>query len=221
MAYIGYEDIPARTINYRIVPALRKYYRADGTFDLFDLKKYQANCIHYLANLGEAGINVDNSESISMGDYNLNDSETNPSFRSSFTMLNLYKTGNISTPNYGWSISFILDLNNSAGLYPYYLIYENKVPGGNNNYSYGSISLRIRDTEEDEVLVQKRGYNLGSISWSLDYGKPSKVMDYKDYEYIRSSWQNGSATGAAFDINFRAYFIHRFSEEHPLYRYYR
>ena len=48
VAYVEYEDLVPAKVNYRIIPKLRKYYRADGTFDLFDISKQQICCFEFL-----------------------------------------------------------------------------------------------------------------------------------------------------------------------------
>ena len=222
MAYIGYEDIPARTINYRIVPTLRKFYRADGTYDLFDIRKRQANCIYHLASRNEAGLRVASSGITSFGEYNINGGDTNANYVSTFTEINLYKGG--ANAQYGWGIHLILKLDNSAGLYPMYLGFNGaKGPVGMaSTWSYGGVFVYNISTGSEDMLVGwKSAYNKTGPVWSAPVSSPVSMPDYKDYSYIRAGWNNGSAQGIAYWTSFTAYFIHRYSVEHPLYRYYR
>lgn len=219
MAYIGYEDIPARTINYRIVPALRKFYRADGTYDLFDIRKRQANCIHNLVNVGEAGIRTatSNNNPVQYGMYELANGINR---NSTFTEIDLYKNAGMVISEYApvsYGIYFKLNLNNRAGLYPAYFNYK-----GNSGYhnSYGGVFVHNNSTGQDDQIVSGRlNFNM---TWTASVNSPASMWDYKDYEYVKTEWTNGSAgPGWTVTISFTAYFIHKYSVEHPLYRYYR
>lgn len=221
MAYIGYEDIPARTINYRIVPALRKFYRADGTYDLFDIRKRQANCIHHLVNKGEAGLRVATSGGTHFGEYTLGGGNTNPNYVSTFTEINLYKDYSSPSAQYGWGIHLMLKLDNSAGLYPMYLGFDGR--HSTYTWAYGGVYAHRISTDKDEAIsaVYGTAYNMSGPVWSAPLTSPASMPDYKDFSYVKASWNNGSANGGAYSTNLRAYFIHKYSVEHPLYRYYR
>ena len=129
MAYVGFEDLPARVINNRIVPRLRKYYRDDGSFDLFDVWNLQANCLHFLATRGEAGAYTGRPGGgwgdwvwCSYGQYSLDNSgvSVEPTFH-------YFDIGKADPTLYGGKseTTVLLNLTNSAGLYPYFVYVRN------------------------------------------------------------------------------------------------
>lgn len=221
MAYTRFEDIPARVIQNRIVPRLRKYYRADGSFDLFDVWNLQANCLHFLATQNEAGAYTGRPGggwgdwvTCSYGQYSLDNSgvSTSPSY-------NYFDIGKADHTLYGAKseTTVILKLNNKAGLYPYY-VYLRNYSEHNSGNSY--IWVYRKSTSSDVVVAG--GENNRDFSWTLPISSASSIYDWKDYEYIRV--RSLSTDGSKYTGNWsrvRMGFIHRYPIDHPLYRYYR
>ena len=219
MAYIGFEDIPAKTIGKRIVPALRKYYRADGTYDLFDLYNYQQNCMHYLSTVNEAGLicTWDYTNTIAeLGTYNIDPVYSTFTNTSTFNQLSISHSNGVHYAGRS-KTAFTLKFDNRAGLYPYIINCKNASGhGGGGSYVY----LKKKGESEEQLVVGGKGNR--EITWSPEFGIPSQMYDWKDYDYIASL--SLALDGTKFTYAYthlKLSFVHRFTDDHPLYRYYR
>lgn len=214
MAYIGYEDIPARVINNRIVPRLRKYYRADGTFDLFDIYNKQQNCLHFLADRGEASLYAaDRYGDYSLGVYNT--TITWGSDSSTFNDISVYRRSAYSYNAY-CRCAFRLKLNNCAGLYPYVIYLQSS-----SDHGAGGSYVRLRNKNGGESVISGGGGNR-SLTWSPEFGNAANMLDWKDYDSI--SGEASSADTSKFvraETWMNVSFIHKFTNDDVLYRYYR
>lgn len=219
MAYVAYEDLTPARVNYRVVPKLRKYYRADGTFDLFDINKRQMCCFRFLASKNEFGFNVGRSDfTASFGRIG-----TNPGIggalgnKCTLTGMNFIVQSAVSK-GAAAGHDLLLKINNSAGYYPYYV-----VSGAQAGHYYGSTFIKLYDSSGSEKKVVKSSpYANTSLSYSMTFNTPSTLWDYKDYNYVRL--YGYAADGTKFVVaytNLQVYGIHKFNDNHPLYRYYR
>ena len=212
MSYIGFENIPARTINRRIVAPLRKYYRADGSFDLFDINNPQMCCMKYLADRNEAGVLLGRTEGISLGTWSFNYNWG--ANESTFNTLGIYRADNYAYNSHSTS-AILLKTDNSVGLYPY-IIYLRNYSEHNSGWAY----IRGIKNDGSEVTFTGGGGNQ-EITWSPTLNNAATMMDWKDYDRFYA--QCYSSDGSKYTGNWtrlRATFIHRFTEDHPLYRYY-
>lgn len=214
MAYIGFEDIPARTINNRIVPTLRKYYRADGSFDLFDIYNKQQNCIKFLTDRGEAALYAaDRQGDFSLGTYNT--TITWGSNSNTFNQINMYRYSGYSY-NARCRCAFRLQLDNVAGLFPYIVYFR--------AYSDHNASSRYVEAirSNGASITLAGGGGNGTVTWSPEFGNATQMIDWKDYQQIygyADAVDTSKYVRAETWINVS--FIHRFSADHPLYRFYR
>ena len=217
MAYVRYEDVPARVFNNRVVPALRKFYRADGTFDLFGLNNLQANCMHYLAEKNEAALYCSRppaglSTQYPLGTYTVTPTSNN----STFVTINL--THYDGTLYAGWSQnSFKLKLDNSVGLFLYKVYMQSY-----SDHNGGERTLKLYNSSGAVLkTLINQSYN-GEVTWTAPVGDASQMPDWKDYSYIDGcvrSWDGSKYTGNSTHI--QLYFIHRYTDAHPLHRFYR
>ena len=224
MAYTSYELLPARTINNRIIPRLWKLIRSDGTFDLYSLASYQHNCVQYLASVNQAGVfcgRFDYDNIRNFGEYVINTNNSNFT-RFSISMYDGTKYG--SVPH----CCFRMKLNNNANLYPYTI--------SGYNYSDKNAGARILQVYNGSSWVVKTGggYNQGNWGggsnsdrkeatlWSMNLSNLSSVFDWKDYSELHVMFRavdKSKFTGAGTSLSIG--FIHRFTDGHPLHRYYR
>ena len=217
MAYVAYEDLTPARVNYRVVPKLRKYYRADGTFDLFDINKRQMCCFRFLASKNEFGL------TLGRGNYNtsfgtISTSSAYASFSNkctlttmNFTLQSILSYGAIA----GHDLK--LKLNNSAGYYPYYVATKN---ASDHNVGNGYIYLYNNSTGTETVIAGGSGNR--TLSHNTTFNTPSTLWDYKDYNYVRLHGYAVDTSKFIYAlVSFQVYGIHKFNDEHPLYRYYR
>ena len=212
MAYTKCETINPRHIGNRIIPAMYKLSRADGSFDLFIKNSLQANCIQYLCNKQQAGVFAGRENSDAIRDYGEFSISTN---NSDFSKLSTYcydGTLYYSVPK----CSFRLKLNNSANLYPY------KISGRcYSDHGGGQRSLRVYDGKSWISKSYGEGnWGLGDL-WTFNLSDLSTVFDYKDYPEMNvhfRAWDGSKYTGA--NCTLEVSFIHRLTDGHELYRYY-
>jgi len=212
MAYVAYEDIIPKKINYRIVPRLRKYYRADGTFDLYDITRRQVSCFRYLVNKGEAGFFIGRSGGASWGTYSLSLSYNWSSLTSLYVSREDH-TGHNAVCTH----DLLLRIDNSAGLYPYYVYTKN---WAEHNAGEGYIYL-YNNASQSQVVYAGGGGNR-ELSKGSTWNSPSTLLDPRDYAYVRlyGTSADGTKHTTASSV-IQIYFIHRYNTESPLYRYYR
>ena len=213
MAYTSYEILPARTINNRIVPRLWKLIRNDGTFDLYCLSSLQHNCIQYLTTRNEAGVcscRWNSSDKLSLGEWNVESNDN------SFIKLGLYR--NDST-RYGAipHTAFRLKLNNKANLYPY------KIEGYcYSDHNGGDRQLQVYNGSSWITKVSGSGNYAQNTLWQMNLSDLSSVFDWKDYSQLWvmcRAWDTSKFTNAQSRVNVT--FVHRYTDGHPLHRYYR
>lgn len=217
MSYVAYEDLVSARVNYRIIPRLRKYYRADGTFDLFDINLRQMSCFRFLASKSEFGFIMGRSNpTASFGTISIEGSGGFQILRnfSTLTMLDFYTENR--TP-YGASSGYdlILKIGNSTGYVPVFVSAYNF--GGKGSSGYINIydnsggSTRLRDVKNDSAQ-----------SYSTSFNSPSTLWDYKDYSHVRlHGYAEDRSKYTATSAHVKVYGIHKFNDEHPLHRYYR
>lgn len=217
MAYVEYEDLVPAKVNYRIIPKLRKYYRADGTFDLFDISKQQICCFEFLKNKGDFGLAMGYGEQLSsfgtvFTNYGPRDRLDN------YSTLMYMDFFSISRQSYGARIGqdLRLKLNNKAGYYPYYVFTYNY---GDHNEGNGGIYLGNSSSGEVPILG---GSGNRTLYYVMNFDVPSTLLDYKDYEYVRlHGYAYDTSKFVRADVRLQVYGIHKFSDDHPLHRYYR
>ena len=223
MAYTKCETINPRHIGNRIIPAMYKLSRADGSFDLFIKNSHQANCIQYLCNKQQAGVFAGryNSDDIrGLGEFSINTDSSN------FTKLSMQVYDGTLYNSIPYC-SFRLKLNNNANIYPYQI--------SGYNYSDKNAGARILQVYKGSSWITKAGggYSQGNWGggsnsdrkeatlWSFNPNNLSTIFDWKDYSEIRVMFRavDGSkftGSGTSLTVNF----IHRLTNDHELYRYY-
>lgn len=216
MAYVAYEDIIPKKVNYRIVPRLRKYYRADGTFDLYDITRRQVSCFRYLASKGEAGFFIGRSGGAGWGTYYIDLSNVWSSNWSSLTSLYVSREDHTGY-NAVCTHDLLLRIDNSAGLYPYYVYTRNY-----SDHNAGSGYIFLYNNASQSQVVYAGGGGNQALSKSSTWNSPSTLLDPRDYAYVRL--YGNSADGSKYTTalsTVQIYFIHRYNTESLLYRYYR
>lgn len=217
MTYVAYEDLTPARVNYRIIPKLRKYYRADGTFDLFDINRRQMGCFRFLASKREFGFVMSRSNPIaSFGTISIPGSWGWYSVAnySSLTILDFYEEDR--TP-YGAISGYdlVLKINNSTGYVPVFVSAYNYGDHGSSGY----IDLYYTSGGSTRLRSVANG---STQSYSTTFSSPSTLWDYKDYSSIRlHGYAVDGSKYTATAMRARVYGIHKFNDEHPLYRYYR
>ena len=212
MAYVAYEDITPKKVNYRIVPKLRKYYRADGTFDLYDITKRQMSCFRYLVSRGEAGFFIGRSGGAGWGTYSLDLSWNS----SALTYLYVSREDH-TRYNAVCTHDLLFKMDNSAGLYPFYVYTRNFA-----DHSIGSGYIFLYSNASHSQFVYAGGGGNQTLSKAANWNSPSTLWDPRDYYYVRlygNAVDGTKYTTASSTIQIQ--FVHRFSVESPTYRYYR
>lgn len=213
MAYTSYEILPARTIKNRIIPRLWKLIRDDGTFDLFCLSSLQHNCIRYLASINQAGAfagRYDSDNVRNLGEYSVSADNSN------FTDFSIYMydgTRYGSVPN----CSLRLVLDNKANIYPYSISGHNQ-----SDHNAGTRILRLYDGNTWSTKIQGSNNWGASELWKFDLANLTSVYDWKDYKELDVMFRardTSKFTGANASLTVK--FVHRYSDGHPLHRYYR
>lgn len=222
MAYIYYEDVKPALIHRRIVPRLRKYYRGDGTFDLFDVNNLQMNCLYSLAQQGYAGLECyrkTNKNHVAYGSYILNNVVSaqyilNTS-SSDFNTVGLYFKNTVRYGAYSFS-GFILNLNNPVGLYPHSITLTSTCdhPGGDLREI-----IAIGDNQT-KTISYTTGSN-GSSTWNSLEGSIENMLDPTDYtDFYATCYADDGSKFTSAQTWLTAKFIHKFGNGHSLHRYY-
>ena len=228
MAYVAYEDIRPVQAGYRIIPRLRKYYRADDTFDLFDITKRQMCCFRYLASKSEFGLFFGRADSnVSFGTISLSGSPF-IAYTNKSTLTSLVLTG-VSQIEHSAIVGYdlILKIDNSAGYFPCYVRGIKNSAAGRDHPSFGYGYMSIYDNSIGSLKCIAGSTNPDDnvnrdLSYNVDFNSPSTLWDYRDYDYIKLHGYGYDTSKYAYAAaQVVVYGIHKFSVEHPLYRYYR
>lgn len=234
MAYTEYEDVTPKQVNYRIIPRIRKYYRSDGTFDLFDISRNQVNCVKFLAGMSEAGFFIgrgrwqDQGGNATFGTYSIDKNyqgETDVGVfttdnRSTLTQLNVYRSDGRHYAGVA-GCQFLIKLNNSAGLYPYYISCT-----GAADHNGGEGCIRLYTTSGSFYYYAGteglRNKVQGDMSKFMSFNSPSSFWDYKDYNYVEViNFAVDTSKFTSTRVSLIVQFIHKFDVSHPFYRYFR
>jgi hypothetical protein len=163
--------------------------------------------------LNEAGAvstRWNSSNQISLGEWNIDDNQSN------FIDLNLYRHDNArynAIPHTAFKIKF----DNSAMLYPY------KIEGYcYSDHNGGDRQLQVYNGTNWITKVSGGGnFSLGTL-WQLNLEDLSTIFDWKDYEQLWvmcRAWDGSKFTNAQSRV--KVSFVHRYTDGHPLHRYYR
>lgn len=180
MAYIRKEELPARHIGNRLIPPLTKCYRADGSFDLFDMANAPFN-VQWLCQRKYAGyrcIRCNGTLNIecSFGEY------SNAGEGYSGTINTVYLDYYASSGKYGGAACtsvLKLMLDNPLGLTPSYLWVQTGANGDDDNA--GATIIRTVDYNDAIIMNKYSGSRGSSQTWDNRSNLP---LDYKDVKYI-------------------------------------
>lgn len=208
MAYVGYEDIKPALIHRRILPSLRKYYRQDGTFDLFDIKHLQMNCIKALSDKRQAGLicHQGRESEVSYGSYSTGNLTTN---NSTFTKIEL-QARSVQLHSAHARAGIIINLENNAGLFPWYLWARG---WGDKGGSYYIKKLNKNTGKWEDCQTANNEWSFSAAG--------ANIFDWKDVEAVQiyGKSDDGSKYTSCY-AGITAEFIHRYNKDNLLIRYY-
>lgn len=192
MAFIKRENLPARQIGNRVIPPLSKFYRADGSFELFDMTYAPFN-IQYLCNKNYAGFrrircNKTINYDCSFGEYQ----NAGVDYTGTINTLGVNDAGSGGNHS-GRAVTAVLKLklDNPLGLTPVYFYVWTGAEGDDDNA--GRTIIRSYDYSGN-VIMNKNSTSRGSSqTWDNRTGMP---VDYKDIYWMWAG--TGSRGGGKF-----------------------
>lgn len=186
MAYIRKEELPARHIGNKLIPPLTKFYRADGSFDVFDMTYAPCNlqwlCKNHYAGFRHIRCNGILNNTCDFGEYQ----SINEGVSGTINTVYIKDTGSGGHYSSLAATTVLkLKLDNPMGLVPVYIYILAGANGDEDNAS--TTVLNIYDYNE-KLLLNKTG-GRSEQTWDVRNTFPP---DYKDIFYI---WAGAGSRG--------------------------